>query len=169
MLRAAGSFRPTAKSCVSATEPARQLKARIDSGLKAANGATLETAAEQTLTTRDIQPMVGFASRGSLLPTRIAKGLPVMALNVNQVDVDFFRIKTASLPSFIADWQYGNSLQIWQSESLLQKADLIYTSRFDLNPARNTREQLQLPLGDIKPLAQPGVYGGDEAGGQLQL
>ncbi|MDU5193200.1 MAG: alpha-2-macroglobulin family protein, partial [Mixta calida] len=76
-------------------EPARQLKARIDSGLKAANGATLETAAEQTLTTRDIQPMVGFASRGSLLPTRIAKGLPVMALNVNQVDVDFFRIKTA--------------------------------------------------------------------------
>lgn len=139
-------------------EPARQLKARIDSGLKAANGATLETAAEQTLTTRDIQPMVGFASRGSLLPTRIAKGLPVMALNVNQVDVDFFRIKTASLPSFIADWQYGNSLQIWQSESLLQKADLIYTSRFDLNPARNTREQLQLPLGDIKPLAQPGVY-----------
>lgn len=139
-------------------EPARQLQVRIDSGLKAANGATLENAAEQTLTTRDIQPMVGFASRGSLLPTRIAQGLPVMALNVSQVDVDFFRIKTDSLPSFIADWQYGNNLQSWQSETLLQKAELVYTGRFDLNPARNTREQLQLPLGDIKPLAQPGVY-----------
>lgn len=139
-------------------EPARELKVRIDSGLKAANGATLEKQAEQTLTTRDIQPMVGFASRGSLLPTRITTGLPVMALNVNQVDVDFFRIKTASLPAFIADWQYGNSLQTWQSESLLQKAELVYTGRFDLNPTRNTREQLQLPLGDIKPLSQPGVY-----------
>ncbi|MGD8161835.1 alpha-2-macroglobulin family protein [Pantoea sp. FN0307] len=139
-------------------EPARELKVRVDSGLKAANGATLEKAAEQMLTTRDIQPMVGFASRGSLLPTRITTGLPVMALNVNQVDVDFFRIKMASLPAFIADWQYGNSLQTWQSESLLQKADLVYTGRFDLNPARNTREQLQLPLGDIKPLSQSGVY-----------
>ncbi|QHM74568.1 putative lipoprotein YfhM [Mixta theicola] len=139
-------------------EPARQLKAKIDSGIKAANGATLEKAVEQTLTTRNIQPMVGFASRGSLLPTRVTQGLPVMALNVSQVDVDFFRIKAASLPAFIAGWQYGNSLQTWQSASLLQKADLVYSGRFELNPARNTREQLQLPLGDIKPLAQPGVY-----------
>lgn len=139
-------------------EPARELKVRIDSGIKAANGAVLENSTEQALTTRDIQPMVGFASRGSLLPTRITTGLPVMALNVKQVDVDFFRIKNASLPAFIADWQYGSSLQTWQSESLLQKADLVYSGRFDLNPARNTREQLQLPLSDIKPLAQPGVY-----------
>lgn len=139
-------------------EPARELKVRIDSGMKAANGAVLENGTEQTLTTRDIQPMVGFASRGSLLPTRITTGLPVMALNVKQVDVDFFRIKNASLPAFIADWQYGSSLQSWQSESLLQKADLVYTGRFDLSPARNTREQLQLPLSDIKPLSQPGVY-----------
>ncbi len=37
-------------------------------------------------------------------------------------------------------------------------ADLVYTGRFDLNPARNTREKLLLPLADIKPLQQPGVY-----------
>ena len=37
-------------------------------------------------------------------------------------------------------------------------ADLVYTGRFDLNPARNTREKLLLPLADIKPLQEPGVY-----------
>jgi uncharacterized protein YfaS (alpha-2-macroglobulin family) len=37
-------------------------------------------------------------------------------------------------------------------------ADLVYTGRFDLNPARNTREKLLLPLKDIKPLQQSGVY-----------
>lgn len=37
-------------------------------------------------------------------------------------------------------------------------ADLVYTGRFDLNPARNTREKLPLPLADIKPLQEPGVY-----------
>ncbi len=34
----------------------------------------------------------------------------------------------------------------------------VHTGRFDLNPARNTREKLLLPLGDIKPLQQAGVY-----------
>ena len=38
-------------------------------------------------------------------------------------------------------------------------ADLVYSGRFDLNPARNTREKLLLPLSDIKPLQQPGEPG----------
>jgi uncharacterized protein YfaS (alpha-2-macroglobulin family) len=44
-------------------------------------------------------------------------------------------------------------------------AELVYTGRFDLNPARNTREKLLLPLKDIKPLQQSGVYRGHEPGG----
>ena len=139
-------------------EPNRKLIATVDSGLKAANGAALDSAFEQEITTRDVQPMVGFASRGSLLPTRVTQGLPVLALNVNSVDVDFFRIKSASLPSFLSAWEYGNSLQSWQSEELLNKADLVYSGRFDLNPARNTREKLLLPLSDIEAFRQPGVY-----------
>lgn len=81
-----------------------------------------------------------FASRGSLLPGKVVEGLPVMALNVNNVDVNFFRVKPESLPAFISQWEYRNSLANWQSDKLLQMADLVYTGRFDLNPARNTRE-----------------------------
>ncbi|EJL92370.1 hypothetical protein, partial [Pantoea sp. GM01] len=51
-------------------EPSRKLTINVDAGLKAADGTTLSTPFSQTLTTRDIQPMVGFASRGSLLPLR---------------------------------------------------------------------------------------------------
>lgn len=61
-----------------------------------------------------------------------------MALNVNNVDVNFFRVKPESLPAFISQWEYRNSLANWQSDKLLQMADLVYTGRFDLNPARNT-------------------------------
>ncbi|VDA30992.1 hypothetical protein [Klebsiella pneumoniae] len=85
-------------------------------------------------------------------------GLPVMALNVDNVDVNFFRIKPESLSAFVSQWEYRNSLSNWESDELLKMADLVYTGRFDLNPARNTREKLLLPLSDIKPLQQPGVY-----------
>ncbi|HBD5198890.1 TPA: alpha2-macroglobulin, partial [Escherichia coli] len=139
-------------------EPKRDLIVTIGKEVKALNNATFSKDYEKTITTRDIQPSVGFASRGSLLPGKVVEGLPVMALNVNNVDVNFFRVKPESLPAFISQWEYRNSLANWQSDKLLQMADLVYTGRFDLNPARNTREKLLLPLGDIKPLQQAGVY-----------
>jgi uncharacterized protein YfaS (alpha-2-macroglobulin family) len=139
-------------------EPSRKLTVSVEAGLRAANGTTLSTPFSQSLTTRDIQPMVGFASRGSLLPLRLTQGLPVLALNVSRVDVDFFRVKSASMNDFLAQWNYGNNLSYWSSRELLNNADLVYSGRFELNPARNTREKLQLPLGDVAPLKQPGVY-----------
>lgn len=139
-------------------EPKRDLIVTIGKEVKALNNATFSKDYEKTITTRDIQPSVGFASRGSLLPGKVVEGLPVMALNVNNVDVNFFRVKPESLPAFISQWEYRNSLANWQSDKLLEMADLVYTGRFDLNPARNTREKLLLPLGDIKPLQQAGVY-----------
>ncbi|SUH22006.1 lipoprotein [Salmonella enterica subsp. enterica] len=50
---------------------------------------------------------------GSLLPGKIAEGLPVMALNVNHVDVNFFRVKPGSLASFVSQWEYRSSLSNW--------------------------------------------------------
>ncbi len=139
-------------------EPKRELIVTVDPELVALNKETLGKGVEKTLSTRDIAPTVGFASRGSLLPGKVVEGLPVMALNVNNVDVNFYRVKPESLASFVSSWEYRNSLSNWESDELLKMADLVYTGRFDLNPERNTREKLLLPLKDIKPLQQSGVY-----------
>ncbi|HFT5241356.1 TPA: alpha-2-macroglobulin [Yersinia enterocolitica] len=139
-------------------KPERKLLLTVDSTLKGVGGAQLGAQQQQQITTRDIKPSVGFASRGSLLPAKLAQGLPVMALNVDNVDVNFFRIKQDSLANFLATWQYRSALSNWESDDLLKMADLVYTGRFDLNPAVNTREKLLLPLADIKPLQESGVY-----------
>ncbi|CNH01292.1 alpha-2-macroglobulin family protein [Yersinia pekkanenii] len=139
-------------------KPERKLLLTVDSSLKGVTGAELGQQQQQQITTRDIKPSVGFASKGSLLPGELAQGLPVMALNVNNVDVNFFRIKQSSLANFLATWQYRSALSNWESDELLKMADLVYTGRFDLNPAANTREKLLLPLADIKPLQESGVY-----------
>lgn len=139
-------------------EPKRNLILTVDSGLAALNKNTFEINFEKKIATRDIQPSVGFASRGSLLPTKVIAGLPVMALNVDKVDVNFYRIKNESLASFVSQWEYRNAMSNWESDNLLKLADLVYSGRFDLNPQRNTREKVMLPLGEIKPLQQPGVY-----------
>lgn len=138
--------------------PERKLVVTVDAGLKAINDAPLGSEQQKTITTRNIEPSVGFASKGSLLPTRFAEGLPVIALNVNNVDVNFFRIKNESLPEFLADWQSRSALSSYESDTLSKRAELVYTGRFALNPQLNTREHLLLPLGGIEKLKQPGVY-----------
>ena len=105
-----------------------------------------------------MQPTVGFASRGSLLPTRLAEGLPVIALNVPKVEVEFFRVKPEMLSTFLVNWGRNSSLYYYQSKEALDMADLVYSGHFDLNPARNTRETMLLPIAGIKPLQEPGVY-----------
>ncbi|WP_434678238.1 alpha-2-macroglobulin family protein [Pseudomonas sp. R1-18] len=139
-------------------EPQRKLVLTVDAGLVAVNKAKLAAEYISRLETRDLQPTVGFASRGSLLPTRLAEGLPVIALNVDKVDVEFFRIKSDSLPGFLSEWEGSTSMSSYGSEELLPMADLVYAGRFDLKPARNTRETLLLPIAGIKALQEPGVY-----------
>ena len=139
-------------------EPKRKLVLTVDAGLLSVNRTTLATSYNSRLETQDLQPTVGFASRGSLLPTRLAEGLPVIALNVDKVDVEFFRIRPEQLPAFLSRWGRNSSLQSYESRELLPMAELVYGGRFDLDPARNTRETLLLPIAGIEPLQQPGVY-----------
>ncbi|MGH8353474.1 MAG: alpha-2-macroglobulin family protein, partial [Pseudomonas sp.] len=139
-------------------EPKRKLVLTVDAGLRAVNDARLAKEHVSRLETRDLQASVGFASRGSLLPTRLAEGLPVIALNVDKVNVEFFRIKPEALPAFLTRWGRGTSLDTWESQELLPMAELVYGGRFDLNPARNTRETLLLPIVGLEPFKQPGVY-----------
>ena len=139
-------------------EPQRKLVLTVDAGLVAVNKAKLAAEFISRLETADLKATVGFASRGSLLPTRLAEGLPVIALNVDKVNVEFFRIKPEALPAFLGSWRGASSLEYYESNELLSRAELVYEGRFDLNPARNTRETVLLPIAGIKPLQQPGVY-----------
>ena len=139
-------------------EPQRKMVLTIDKGLLSVNGNSLQNESVSRFETRDMQATIGFASRGSLLPTRVAEGLPVIALNVDKVDVEFFRVKPDMLSSFLANWGRSSSLYYYQSKELLDMAELVYGGRFDLNPARNTRETVLLPIAGIKQLQEPGVY-----------
>jgi uncharacterized protein YfaS (alpha-2-macroglobulin family) len=139
-------------------EPQRKLVLTVDAGLRAVSGVSLDNEYVSRLKTRDLQASVGFASRGSLLPTRLAEGLPVIALNVDKVNVEFFRIKPESLPAFLSQWERRTSIEYYVADELLPMADLVYSGRFDLNPARNTRETLLLPIAGLAPFKEPGVY-----------
>ncbi|MWN06454.1 alpha-2-macroglobulin family protein [Gilliamella sp. Pas-s95] len=139
-------------------EPNRDLELTIDKMLAGINGSSLAAVYQTHIKTQDRKPMVGFASSGYLLPSKSMSGLPVVTLNVDKVDVNFFKIKPEKLSDFIDNYGFMNQLSFWDSKDLHQFVDLVYTSRFDLNPKRNSQETVLLDLSSITPLQQEGVY-----------
>jgi len=81
-------------------KPALKYSVRIDAKLAAADGSTIGAEIVREVNTGPLDPVVGFASQGSVLPARETRGLPVVSVNVPEVDVEFFRVRDKQLPMF---------------------------------------------------------------------
>ncbi len=131
---------------------------QIRRGLKAAGGQTIKVNKTHKLRTRAAQSYISFGSKGHILPSELATGLPVNTMNVRKADVDFFRVKEKHLVDFITLFRNQNEIQIYQSKQVQRYADLVHTARFDLEAPRNVLAKAVLPITGIKPLSKPGLY-----------
>ncbi|MBJ6980697.1 alpha-2-macroglobulin [Luteimonas sp. MC1572] len=146
-------------------EADREYTLRISGALTAADGSTLGQDIERKVSTGELKPVVGFASQGSVLPARESRGLPVVSVNVEEVDVEFLRVPEASLPRFYAEYQRGGRRSGWeldndyrQGKSVARLAEPVYVNRFVLGGERNERLLTYLPIQSIPELQQPGLY-----------
>ena len=146
-------------------QPNATYTVRISGKLTAADGAVLGRDLEEKVFTGELDPAVGFASQGSVLPARESRGLPVVSVNVEEVDVEFLRVSDASLPKFFAEYQRGGRKASWELGSdyddkvpLGKLAKPVYVNRFVLGGKRNERMLTYLPVQDITELQEPGLY-----------
>jgi len=139
-------------------EPETAYAVTVLESLTDLDGDTLGSRVERSVTTRAIQPIVGFASEGFLLPVSTARGLPVVTVNVPAVDIEFFRIHEKGLVEYVSWRNTAGNKNASQLSNARKHADLVYTGRFELNPERNRRTVTYLPIRDMEPLKTPGVY-----------
>src|SRR5690606_2665905 len=146
-------------------EPDREYTLRVSAALAAADGSTLGRDVERKVHTGELRPAAGFASQGSVLPARESRGLPVVSVNVPEVDVEFLRVRESELPRFFAEYPRGGRRSSWELDnryrggrSLARMAEPVYVNRFVLGGERNERAVTYLPLQDIAELQQPGLY-----------
>lgn len=69
--------------------------------LPAKNGSKLPSEARYAITTAPVSPAYYFASNGMVLPAKQNGGLPVVTVNVPEIDVQFLRVKPDQLPRFL--------------------------------------------------------------------
>lgn len=139
-------------------EPQARYTVLVRRGLPAADGAALQSAAEFFVTTRAVKPMYGFASRGSVLPARLSDGLPVLTINVPDVDIEFMRVKDDNLPQFFNMLARDNTPDSWQMDRLHPMVESVYLQRFVTEGKPNARTITNVPVEEIKELRRPGLY-----------
>jgi len=146
-------------------EAAKDYEVTLKAGLSAADGARLGKDDTRKVHTGELDPAVGFASQGSVLPARESRGLPVVSINVPEVDVEFLRVPEKQLPKFFAEYQRGGRRGSWDLDSeyggstpLGKLAEPVYLNRFVLGGKPNERMLTYLPIQDIRELQDPGLY-----------
>jgi uncharacterized protein YfaS (alpha-2-macroglobulin family) len=149
-------------------EPSQTYAVLARAGLASAGGKTLGRDEAKKIFTGPMEPAVGFASQGSVLPARDSRGLPVVSVNVPEVDVEFLRVRDKDVARFFAEYQRGGRRSGWQLDegdydseyrkSVSDFADSVYLNRFVLGGAQNERRLTYLPIQDIDELAEPGLY-----------
>ncbi len=151
-------------------EASKTYSVLIRAGLTAADGKMLGKDDTRKVFTGPMDPAVAFASQGSVLPAKETRGLPVVSVNVPEVDVEFFRVRDSEVAKFFAEYQRAGRRSGWQLDegdydgddeyrgSIRDFADSVYVNRFVLGGAQNERRLTYLPIRDISQLQPSGLY-----------
>ena len=122
------------------SQPGTMYNVMVREGLTAANGSELATNHTARVKTRSKSSGAQFANTGSYL--REGTGLPVTAVNVDRVHIDFYRLRDDAGPGSWNESQF----------------ELVHSAGFDIDAPENARVQRSIRLDDIEALDRPGVY-----------
>ncbi|WP_234888030.1 alpha-2-macroglobulin family protein [Aeromonas caviae] len=110
-----------------------------------------------TLKTRPLEAGASFTASGMVLPLREELRLPISAVNVDEVNIDFFRIDAEYLPRFLAEYRPGAGMGNWDLEQVTQRAKRVFSGRYALALDANRRETRLINVKEPQ-LAEAGVY-----------
>jgi uncharacterized protein YfaS (alpha-2-macroglobulin family) len=142
---------------------------RIKGELAAVDGKTIGSEVSKEIYTGPMLPNVGFASQGSVLPARETRGLPVVSVNVKEVDVEFLRVRDKEIANFFAAYQKNGKRSGYEldprygwygrkGKPVAGIAESVYANRFVLSGKENERALNYLPIQNIAELSQSGLY-----------
>ena len=164
-----------------------QYRIQLSATVAANSGKKLDQIHSCEVNSDAMAPSYFFASKGTVLPAGLNGGLPVVTINVPEIDVEFLRVSPEKMPKFIDmvignrashtdeedsegedEGEYGgynanrNKLKGqtygYQLNALQSVATSVYQNHFITNEVPNSRKVSFLPVEKITELKEPGIY-----------
>ena len=161
-------------------KPEARYVVRVAAGVPARNGEKTSAESRYGIVTAAVSPAFYFASKGTVLPARQNGGLPVVTVNVPEVDIQFLKVKPDQISKFLdrviggntyanndeeedAYYYYQNNslngaMNNWELDNYHGMTESVYAGRFLTEQKANRRSVTFIPVEDIKELSDPGIY-----------
>ncbi|MDR1890391.1 MAG: alpha-2-macroglobulin family protein [Zoogloeaceae bacterium] len=164
-------------------KPESRYVVRVAPGVPAKNGEKTSAESRYGIVTAAVSPAYYFASKGMVLPARQNGGLPVVTVNVPEVDIQFLKVKPDQISRFLDRVIGGNvnasgenadedddeyyyyesgglkgAVNNWELDNYHGMTESVYTGRFLTEQKSNRRSVTFIPVEDIKELSEPGIY-----------
>ena len=139
-------------------EPSESYDVSVNWRIKSITGKQLSASRTKSISTRNLNPAVSFGSSGHYLPLDLHTGLPVISVNIPEVDIRFHRIQQKYLPSVLSDLNNRNKIGRYRLDRITEMSTLVHSGRYTLPIEKNKRRSYNIALNDIPALREPGLY-----------
>lgn len=149
----------TNQLCIEGVAYGQRYQVTFRAGLPAASGETMAASAEIAAYIRDRDPGVRFAGRGYVLPRTGAASVPVVSVNLKEIDLQLWRVSDRNLLRVLQNGYFDQPIQDWQEEDFGgQMAVKVWEGKGEVAQELNRDVTTRLPL-DAAIADQPaGIY-----------
>ncbi|WP_242500423.1 alpha-2-macroglobulin family protein [Tropicimonas sp. IMCC6043] len=145
--------------CVEGVQHGQRYQLTFRAGLPAASGEGLVKDVTLTLYVRDRAPAVRFPGRAYVLARTPDAALPVVTVNLEEVEIALRRVDDRNLMQMIQENLFGEQLSEWEDRRLEDGlAETVWTGTGAVETALNTEVTTLLPMGEVIGDQPAGLY-----------
>jgi uncharacterized protein YfaS (alpha-2-macroglobulin family) len=145
--------------CIDGVEHGERYEIQIRAGLPSDVNEPLAKQVTLAVYVPDRKPMVHFAGKSYVLPTRGQNGIPLVAINTSKVNIEVYRIGDRSLANAIDNGDLDRQLQGYQLEQLKNRSgSLVYKGELEVPSKLNAEVTTAFPVSEAIGELKPGAY-----------
>ncbi len=145
--------------CISGVAHGERYRVNFRQGLPAASGEELTASTDITAYVRDRSPAVRFPGRSYVLPAAGDIAVPVVTVNLEEIDLTLRRVSDRAILRAIQDGFFGRPLSAWEEDQFGDTmAETVWTGTGEVEIDLNADVTTRLPLADVVGDLTPGIY-----------
>ncbi len=145
--------------CIDGVRHGERYRFTFRAGLPAASGEVLLKSVDLNVYVKDRDPSARFVGRAYVLPRGEAAAIPIVTVNLSEVDLKIHRVGERNLLRSFQRGLFSNPLAIWEEQDLTNSlGQEVWSGTGAVSRDVNQDVTTALPIGDAIADFKPGVY-----------
>lgn len=145
--------------CVEGLRHGRHYRVTLRRGLPSTVGEVLEDDVALSIYVRDRSPSIRFTGDNFVLPSTMRRGIPVVSVNTDSVEISLFRVGDRALAQLMSGFQFLRQLGGWEADNLANDlGEPVWQGRLDVANELNREVVTSFPVDEALPERRSGVY-----------